>query len=125
MRARKLEQATALRGLATLLFALAIAAGCVRTPPEQALRNAFDGLHRAVEGRDAGDVAAFLADDFIGPGGLDRDGAPDRDRMAAERRRLADDQRRLDCALSTRRARWLPPRSGQAAGRWPASCRST
>jgi hypothetical protein len=56
-------------------LACAIAAGCARTPPEQALREAFDGLQAAIESRDAGDVAGFLAEDFIGPGGLDREGA--------------------------------------------------
>src|SRR5690606_32235811 len=50
-------------------------AGCARTPPEDALREAFDGVQAAIEARDAGDLAGFLAEDFIGPGGLDRDGA--------------------------------------------------
>ncbi|MGY1457618.1 nuclear transport factor 2 family protein [Luteimonas sp. A534] len=58
-----------------MVLLCAIAAGCARTPPEQALRNAFDGLQVAIESRDAGDVADFLAEDFIGPGGLDREGA--------------------------------------------------
>lgn len=53
----------------------ALLAGCARTPPEEALREAFDGVQAAIEARDAGDLAGFLADDFIGPGGLDRDGA--------------------------------------------------
>ncbi|MEN1940511.1 nuclear transport factor 2 family protein [Luteimonas sp. MJ174] len=39
------------------------------------MREAFDGLQAAIEERDAGDVASFLAEDFIGPAGLDREGA--------------------------------------------------
>lgn len=53
----------------------ALVAGCARTPPEQALREAMGELHAAIEARDAGGVAALLAGDFIGPRGLDRDGA--------------------------------------------------
>lgn len=60
--------------LAALLL-WALAAGCTRTPPEQALRDAMERLLEAIESREAGDVAAVLAEDFIGPGGLDRDGA--------------------------------------------------
>src|SRR5690606_3325309 len=67
--------AVRLRALAIVLALLcALAAGCARTPPEQALRDAFGGLQAAIESRDAGDVAGFLAEDFIGPGGLDREG---------------------------------------------------
>src|SRR5690606_35072385 len=62
------------RWLAAVGVGLALA-GCARTCPEPALRNAVAGLAAAVEARDAGDVAAVLTDDFIGPGGLDRDGA--------------------------------------------------
>src|SRR5690606_13826383 len=61
--------------LAGLLACAAGLAGCSRPPPEQALREAFEGLHAAVEARDASGVADVLAEDFIGPGGLDRDGA--------------------------------------------------
>lgn len=67
--------AMAWRALVLGALLCALLAGCARTPPEQALREAFDGLQEAVEARDAGDLAAFLADDFIGPGGMDREGA--------------------------------------------------
>ena len=53
----------------------AMLAGCSRTPPEEALREAMEGVHAAIEGKDARGLAGFLAEDFIGPGGLDRDGA--------------------------------------------------
>src|SRR5690606_6936620 len=68
------------RVAAVLALLCALLSGCARTPPEQALREAFEGLHGAIEARDAADLAGFLAEDFIGPGGLDRDGAR---RMAA------------------------------------------
>ncbi len=50
-------------------------AACDRTPPEQALRNRIDALQQAIESRDGADVRDALADDFIGPDGLDRNGA--------------------------------------------------
>lgn len=52
-----------------------ILAACAKTPPEQALRDAVAGLQAAVEARDASTMQSFLAEDFIGPDGLDRDGA--------------------------------------------------
>lgn len=55
-------------------------AGCARTPPEQALREAMAELQAGVEARDAEVVEERLAEDFIGPEGLDRDGVR---RMAA------------------------------------------
>ncbi len=48
---------------------------CSRTSPEQALRMQVDTLQAAIEARDAGDVHAVLAEDFIGNDGLDRRGA--------------------------------------------------
>lgn len=50
-------------------------AGCARTPPEQALREAVDETAAAIESRDAGALQRRLADDFIGPEGMDRDAA--------------------------------------------------
>ncbi len=58
----------------TALFSLSLA-GCTRTPPEQALREAMSELQAAIEARDAASVHELLADDFIGPDGLDREGA--------------------------------------------------
>jgi hypothetical protein len=51
------------------------ATACTGDTPEQRLRGTMAGLQQAVEARDAGDVGALLADDLIGPRGLDRDGA--------------------------------------------------
>src|SRR5690606_2569239 len=51
------------------------AAACARTPPEQALRETVREAVDAIESRDASALADHLAADFVGPGGLDRDGA--------------------------------------------------
>lgn len=58
--------------LATVLLGLL---ACSRTSPEQAMRVQVDALQAAIEARDAGDVHAVLADDFIGNDGRDRRGA--------------------------------------------------
>ena len=55
-------------------------AGCTSEPGEAELRDAVGGLRTAIEQRDASAVEDALAEDFIGPDGLDRDGAR---RMAA------------------------------------------
>lgn len=54
--------------------ALALAA-CTRPAPEQALRDAIAQMQAAVEARDADALRERLADDFIGPEGMDRPGA--------------------------------------------------
>src|SRR5690606_28350744 len=63
------------RGITVLLLACLGAAACVRTPPEQALRETVREAVDAIESRDASALADHLAADFVGPGGLDRDGA--------------------------------------------------
>lgn len=63
-----------LTGLATCALALLLA-NCARTPPEQALRQAVAGLQSSVETRQAGAIRELLADDFIGPDGMDREAA--------------------------------------------------
>lgn len=61
--------------LAMALCAMfAITTGCRRTPPEQALRRDLSALQAAIETRDAGELRGFLAEDFIGNDGLDREG---------------------------------------------------
>jgi len=53
-------------------FALA---GCARTPPEQAVREAVAGVEAAIEAGEPRRLHGWLAEDFVGPGGMDRDGA--------------------------------------------------
>ncbi|MBJ6984640.1 nuclear transport factor 2 family protein [Luteimonas sp. MC1750] len=62
------------RFAAILLIVVALAA-CRKTAPEEALRQALADAQTAIESRDAGALSEHLAEDFIGPGGLDRDGA--------------------------------------------------
>jgi len=57
--------------VATLLMLLA----CSRESPEQALRARMAALQAAIEARDPGDVRRVLAEDFVGPGGMDRERA--------------------------------------------------
>jgi hypothetical protein len=56
------------------LLALVLGA-CARTPPEAQLRATIGELQAAVERRDGSAVQGAIAEDFIGPGGLDRSGA--------------------------------------------------
>src|SRR3546814_11127194 len=59
-----------------IVFALvSMAAGCRRESAEQALRGDIASLQAAIESRDAGEMAGFLAEDFVGNDGIDRDGA--------------------------------------------------
>lgn len=57
-----------------LVLALALMAGCQRSPPEQRLRESMTAVQEAIETRDADGLEEWLAEDFIGPEGLDRDG---------------------------------------------------
>lgn len=59
----------------TLLCAVLVAVGCARPAPEQRLRDTMAELQAAIDARDAGEVADFLAADFIGNDGMDRDTA--------------------------------------------------
>lgn len=56
------------------LFAILLGS-CDRTPPEEALRNRIGALKEAIEARDGATVRNALAEDFIGPDGMDRNGA--------------------------------------------------
>ena len=58
-----------------VLVALVTMSGCVRTPPEQKLRETLMALQASVEARDASALEESLAADFVGPEGLDRAGA--------------------------------------------------
>ena len=68
----------AIRKASTWIVVLAILLmqpGCARTPPEQKLREALTSLQVSLEARDASALEKVLASDFVGPDGLDRDGA--------------------------------------------------
>ena len=74
--------------LSVLLVCAALAPpGCSRTSPEQALRDQVSALQDAVEARDAGAIRGLLADDFVGPGGMDGEGAVRMARLAFLRHR--------------------------------------
>lgn len=57
-----------------LLVSLMLAA-CARPSPEQKLRETISGMRKAIEQRDTSVLQDALAGDFIGPEGLDREGA--------------------------------------------------
>lgn len=62
--------------VATALLACGLAlAGCSRAPADVRLRAVIAEVQSGLEGRDASVLDAALAPDFIGPNGLDRDGA--------------------------------------------------
>lgn len=60
--------------LVWLLVASALAS-CQRATPEQRLREAVQTLQESIERRDAGSMQDLLAEDFVGPDGIDRSGA--------------------------------------------------
>lgn len=64
-----------LRMSSALAMACLLLLGCTRTAPEQALRDSVSALQEAVEQRDASALRDWLAEDFVGPRRMDRDGA--------------------------------------------------
>lgn len=58
--------------VAVFAAALAFLGGCTGEPPEEALRASMGAMEEAIESRKPGSVAGVLADDFAGPGGMDR-----------------------------------------------------
>ena len=67
-----------LRAAAVAWLALGLAfalAACGRAAPEERLRGTLSELQSAIEKKDGGTLEDVLAEDFIGPGSLDRDGA--------------------------------------------------
>lgn len=63
-----------------LLLVLVLGAGCKREPEEQRLRRQVAELQEAISQRQAGKIEDVLAENFAGPGGMDR---RDARRMAA------------------------------------------
>ena len=57
------------------ILAALLVSGCRKDDPEQAVRHHVEAMQQAIDARDAGDVEALLAEDFIGNDGLDRRGA--------------------------------------------------
>jgi len=63
------------RSAAIIVIALSLLlGGCGRNDPEQAVRKQVEAMQTAIDARDAGDIDALLADDFIGNEGMDRRG---------------------------------------------------
>jgi hypothetical protein len=58
-----------------LLACALLFAGCARTLPEERLRDTIGEAQAAIGQRKVSALDDVLADDFIGPGGLDRSGA--------------------------------------------------
>lgn len=52
--------------------ALCLLAACSSPAPEEALRASVAELESAIEAREPGGIADVLADDFVGPDGMDR-----------------------------------------------------
>lgn len=63
------------RGFAGVIaVAVLLLSACGGEPPEQRLRQVIAGMQEAAEGRSGDRVMAAVAEDFIGPHGMDRDG---------------------------------------------------
>jgi len=61
--------------IAIVLLVLALLAACGRTGPEQQLRRNIAQLQAGVQSRDLSSIRDALADDFVGPEGMDRTAA--------------------------------------------------
>jgi len=92
----------AFRALGLLLVFVAALASCQRSPPEQRLREAVQSLQEILQRGDAASLDDWLAEDFIGSGGLDRDGA----RRLAQVMQLR--HRNIDVALGPMQVRLQP-----------------
>src|SRR6478609_9793759 len=63
------------KAAATVLVIVALFAACRRTGPEQQLRQDVAQLQAGVQARDLSSIRNALADDFVGPEGMDRNAA--------------------------------------------------
>ena len=64
-----------LRAFALTVLCVLVVGACARTEPEQALRRDIAAMQSAIEAREAGTLADGLAEDFVGPQGMDRTAA--------------------------------------------------
>lgn len=60
---------------AALLVVAALLASCKRSAPEQQLRQDVAQLQVGIQARDLSSIRGALADDFVGPEGMDRNAA--------------------------------------------------
>lgn len=117
-----------LRLSSALVMTCFLLSGCARTAPEQALRDSVSALQEAVEQRDASAVQDWLAEDFVGPHGMDRDGAR---RLAAltflRRRDVGVSLGPLGVSMSTQQdhatVRFTAALTAGAGGALPATAR--
>ena len=72
-----MQQSRGFQPIRTLLTAwlVLLLGACSVSDREQQLRQQISALQEAIDRRDAGDVEALLADDFVGNEGMDRRGA--------------------------------------------------
>jgi hypothetical protein len=63
------------KAAATVVVVVALFAACGRTGPDQQLRQDVAQMQAGVQARELGPIRAALADDFIGPDGMDRSAA--------------------------------------------------
>lgn len=94
-----------LRTVSTGLVVGLLLCHCARTTPEQQLRKTMAGLQSGIEERDAGSVKRVLAEDFIGPNGLDRTGAV---RMAQV---MFLQHRDVGASIGPLQVEWFPTRA--------------
>jgi hypothetical protein len=75
MQARITRLRECFRAAAIVVLVVAVFSACTRTGPEQQLRQDVAHLQASVQARDLGSIRDALADDFVGPDGMDRDAA--------------------------------------------------
>jgi hypothetical protein len=63
------------RAAAIVMVVVSLFAACKRTGPEQQLRQDVAQLQAGVQARDLSSIRGALADDFVGPDGMDRNAA--------------------------------------------------
>jgi hypothetical protein len=72
---RRMKWSSRLGALVASSLLVVVLSSCQRAPPEDRLRAAVKDLQTAIQERDAALTRDGLAEDFVGPEGLDRDGA--------------------------------------------------